>query len=183
MAEITEKIKDYMSTTHVNQPALLDKLSEFLAVEKGGKLLYQAAMSLVHDPDVLRQFQKFYEQTVRHEEILTRVISQLGGSPAHVSEGAKLAEAKAHALLETMNRTDGMRPAQVELNAMENIVLAETKDHADWELLGKIARQSSDDRIRDVLKPVVSDVEAEEDEHLNWTKTKMAELSMVALSK
>ena len=35
---------------------------------------------------------------------------------------------------------------------MENIVLAETKDHADWELLGKIPRQSSDDRIRDILK-------------------------------
>jgi hypothetical protein len=82
-----------------------------------------------------------------------------------------------------MNHTNGLKPAQVELNAMENIVLAETKDHADWELLGKISRQASDDRIRDVLKPVVSDVEAEEDEHLNWTKTKMAELAIAALSK
>jgi rubrerythrin len=94
MAEITEKIKDYMSTTNVNHPVFLDTLSEFLTVEKGGKLLYQAALPLVHDPEVRSQFQKFYEQTVRHEEILTRVIGQLGGSPQHMSEGAKIAEKK-----------------------------------------------------------------------------------------
>lgn len=35
----------------------------------------------------------------------------------------------------------------------ENIVLAETKDHADWELIGKIVRQSTDNRLREVLGP------------------------------
>jgi len=39
----------------------MDLLSEFLTVEKGGKLLYRAALGLVRDPDVKRQFQKFYE--------------------------------------------------------------------------------------------------------------------------
>jgi hypothetical protein len=37
-------------------------------------------------------------------------------------------------------------------------------------MLGKIARQSNDSRLRDVLKPAVSEVEPEEDEHLNWAK-------------
>src|ERR1700726_3769149 len=101
MAELTEKIKDYISTTNVNHSILLDLLSEFLAVEKGGKLLYQSALTHVRDPEVRRQFQKFYEQTVRREEILTRVIGHLGGSPQHLSAGAKMAEKKAHALLET----------------------------------------------------------------------------------
>jgi len=32
---------------------------------------------------------------------------------------------------------------------LKNIVLAETKDHADWELIGKIARQATDDRLRE----------------------------------
>jgi rubrerythrin len=201
MAEITEKIKDYMSTANVNLPMLLDHLSEFLAVERGGKMLYQAALSIIQNPDVLRQFQKFYEQTAHHEEVLTRVITELGGDPAHMSSGARLAEMKARSLLDTMNSPDGLRrtngaPAETtaeetfvpsstlaELNAMENIVLAETKDHADWELLGKISRQSSDERIRDVLKPVVSDIENQEDEHLNWTRQKLAELTMAALSR
>jgi rubrerythrin len=203
MAEITEKIKDYMSSANVSLPMLLDHLSEFLAVERGGKMLYQAALSIAHNPDVLRQFQKFYEQTAHHEEVLTRLITELGGDPAHISPAARLAEMKARSLLDTMNSSNGLSRANrapatsteqvaaapawsstlAELNAMENIVLAETKDHADWELLGKISRQSSDERIREVLKPVVSDIENEEDQHLNWTKQKLAELTMAALSK
>jgi hypothetical protein len=65
-----------------------------------------------------------------------------------------------------MMSADGLPNQAVEINAIANIVLAETKDHADWELLGKIARQSDDDKIRDVLKPAVVEVEPEEDEHL-----------------
>jgi hypothetical protein len=62
-------------------------------------------------------------------------------------------------------------------------VLAETKDHADWELLGKIVRQTTDSRLREVLGPAVDTVEQEEDEHLNWTRKKLADLQMEALTK
>jgi hypothetical protein len=68
-----------------------------------------------------------------------------------------------------MTSPAGLATKAAEINAIENIVLAETKDHADWEMLGKIARQSNDSRLRDVLKPAVSEVEPQEDEHLNWT--------------
>jgi hypothetical protein len=44
--------------------------------------------------------------------------------------------------------TDGLSGRAAEINAVENIILAETKDHADWELLGKISRQSDDEKIR-----------------------------------
>ena len=71
----------------------------------------------------------------------------------------------------------------MEINAIANIVLAETKDHVDWELLGKIARQSDDDKIRDVLKPAVVEVEPEEDEHLRWTKDQLARLGFAAIAK
>ena len=50
-------------------------------------------------------------------------------------------------------------------------------------MLGKIARQSNDSRLRDVLKPAVSEVEAQEDEHLNWTKEQLARLEFAALSE
>ena len=51
-----------------------------------------------------------------------------------------------------MTRADGIPNQAVEINAIENIVLAEMKDHANWELLGKIASQSDDDRIREVAQ-------------------------------
>ena len=79
-------------------------------------------------------------------------------------------------------RADGLPNQAAEINASENIVLAEMKDHANWELLGKIARQSDDDKIREVLKPAVAEVEPEEDEHLSGQE-QLARLEFAAIAK
>jgi rubrerythrin len=183
VANIIEKAEDYVSSAKISHDVLRDKLSEFLAVERGGLKLYERALQIVKDSAVSQKFREFREQTRTHESILLRVISQLGMDPTYVSPGAKVAQEKAEALLNTMSETDGLAPKAVEINAIENIVLAETKDHADWEMLGKIARQSDDPKLRDVLKPAVSEVEPQEDEHLNWTKEQMARLEFAAIAK
>jgi rubrerythrin len=183
MSQIMEKMEDYVSSSTISRAMLMDKLSEFLVVERGGVKLYQTALQIVRDPEVSEKFKEFYEQTRKHETILIRVINALGGDPEHVSGAAKLAETKAQALLKTMLESDGMAGESAELNAIENIILAETKDHADWEMLGKIARRSDDDKIRDVLKPAVSEVEPQEDEHLNWTVQQMSRLQFAAISQ
>jgi rubrerythrin len=183
MAELTEKIKDYASSATIKHEMLMDKLSEFLTVEKGGAKLYQAALQQVRNPDVVSKFREFYEQTLKHQDILTRVVRDLGGDPSYMSRGALLAQQKAEALLQTMTMTDGITPKQAEINAMENIILAETKDHADWELLGKIARRTTDSGLSGILKPAVDEVEPEEDEHLTWTKQQMATMAINAMSE
>ena len=183
MAEMMEKVKDYTTSANIKRPLLMEKLSEFLAVEKGGVKLYEAAIQQVRNRDVLNRFREFYQQTRRHVEILTRVITSLGGDPMQMSAGARVAEEKAQALLKTMTVSDGMRPEEAEINAIENIVIAETKDHADWQLLSHIARRSSDSRIRDILKPAVDEVEPEEDQHLTWTNEQMARMSLTSLTE
>lgn len=183
MANIIEKAEDYISSTKISRDVLRDKLSEFLAVERGGVKLYEQALRIVTDSQVSQKFQTFLEQTRKHESILIRVIQQLGMDPEYQSPGAKIAQEKAKGLLSTMSSPDGLLPQAAEINAIENIVLAETKDHADWEMLGKIARQTDDSRLRDILRPAVSDVEPEEDDHLNWTKEQMARLEFAAISE
>jgi rubrerythrin len=181
MAQLMDKLKDYTTSANIRRSLLMDKLSEFLAVERGGVKLYETAIQQVTDAEVLNRFREFYQQTRKHVEILSRVITSLGGDPTYMSPGAKMAEEKAQALLSTMTQSDGMGPQQTEMNAIENIVIAETKDHADWELLGHIARRSSDSQLRDVLKPAVDEVAPEEDQHLNWTTEQMARLGLAAL--
>ena len=183
MSEISETVKDYFTTSEFTRDEVMDKLSEFLTVEQGGKKLYEAALKHVQHPEVSQKFHEFLQQTIRHEQILTNIIEKLGGKPGHKSAGAKLADQKAKALLKSMEETKGMSPDQIEINAMENIVLAETKDHADWELLGHSAHRSEDSKLSELLKPAVSEVEGQEDEHLQWTKTKMGELALKALEK
>ncbi|MBV8772209.1 MAG: ferritin-like domain-containing protein [Deltaproteobacteria bacterium] len=182
MAEILEKVKDYTTSVNVDRALLMEKLSEFLAVEKGGVKLYEAAIPQVRNPDVLTRFREFHQQTRKHVDILTRVIGALGGDPMHMSAGARVAEEKAQALLKTMSTPDSLGPDEVEVNAIENIVIAETKDHADWQLLSHLARRSSDPKIRDILKPAVDEVEPEEDQHLSWTSEQMAQLSLISLT-
>jgi rubrerythrin len=180
MAEITEMFRDFFTNAQINLTTLQEILSEFLAVEKGGQKLYQKALSLVSDAEVRAKFKEFHNQTVNHQKILTEIIAQLGGNPRAMSRTAKIATKKAQGLLSTMSRA-GLSADEAELNAIENIVLAETKDHADWELIGKIARQTTDGRLREVLGAAARTVEDQEDQHLNWTRKKLGEMQMQAL--
>ena len=182
MAEFTEKVQDFFTNAEINNSQMMNMLSEFLTVEQGGEELYEKALTLVFDPEVKSKFKEYLEQTRNHQKVLTNVIKRLGGNPKMQSPTAKLAEEKAQSLLKSMSKS-GLSKEQRQLNAIENIVLAETKDHADWELLGKIARQTNDGELRDVLMPAVKEVEDQEDEHLNWPRTKMAELAMVSLTQ
>ena len=183
MSEITETVKDYFTSSKFKRDELMDKLSEFLTVERGGVKLYETALHLVHDREVKEKYQEFLRQTRRHEEILTDIIEKLGGKPSHKSAGAKIAEQKAEALLKTMTETKGMSAGEAEVNAIENIVIAETKDHADWELLGHLAHRSEDSHLSRLLKPAVSEVESQEDEHLSFSKKKMGELALKGLER
>jgi len=62
---------------------------------------------------------------------------------------------------------------EAELVAAECVVLAETKDHLNWSLIGEIAKKSKGDDAK-VLKAAHDEVEDEEDEHLyhttGWTR-------------
>ena len=60
-------------------------------------------------------------------------------------------------------------PAAAELVACESVVLAETKDHLDWELLGKCAEHLTGAKA-DTLKSAYEKIEEQEDEHLYHTR-------------
>ena len=57
--------------------------------------------------------------------------------------------------------------------AAECVVLAETKDHQNWELIGEVAKKLKGDEAK-ALKEAREEVEDEEDEHLyhtmGWTR-------------
>ena len=63
----------------------------------------------------------------------------------------------------------GGNPEAAQLVACECVVLAETKDHLDWELIGKCAKQLSGEQAK-VLKAAFEKIEDEEDEHLYHSK-------------
>ena len=71
-------------------------------------------------------------------------------------------------------------PPAAEIVACECVVLAETKDHADWELIGECAK-ATEGEDADVLQAAYDRIEDEEDEHLYHTKGWCRELWLRAL--
>jgi hypothetical protein len=71
-------------------------------------------------------------------------------------------------------------PAAAELVACECVVLAETKDHMDWELIGKCA-EHLEGSAAEALKAAYDEIEDQEDEHLYHTKGWCRELWLQSL--
>jgi rubrerythrin len=165
----------------VNNEVLLDKLSEFLMVEQCGWQLYRVVGERATDPELRARYQEFGQETDRHRTILTGLIRDLGGDPDHVSPTARLAQRKSESLLASALVAGPLSEAEREANDLENVVLAETKDHADWELLGRLAEQLPNGKARKAIEAAVAEVGPQEDEHLGWAQTKLAELDLKAI--
>ena len=68
-------------------------------------------------------------------------------------------------------------PQAAQIVAAECVVLAETKDHLNWELIGELAKKTD----AKLLQPAYEQVEEEEDEHLYHTTGWTRELWIQAL--
>ena len=75
---------------------------------------------------------------------------------------------------------DAGKPEAAQVVAAECIVLAETKDHLNWELIGRVAEKLKGEQ-RDALEAAYEDAEDEEDEHLYHTKGWTRELWIASL--
>lgn len=135
---------------------LLDQLSEFLMVEQGGFELYRVAEARAIDPELKAKYAEFGEETAHHREVLVRLIERLGGDPDYVSPTARGAQFKASKLLESSRVVDGLSDQELMLSDLENVLLAETKDHADWVLLRRIHEQVSKGRLRSMARKTKS---------------------------
>jgi rubrerythrin len=165
----------------MNNEVLLDKLSEFLMVEQCGWQLYRVMADRTGDPELKNRYEEFGRETDRHRTILTGLIRDLGGDPDYVSPTARLAQAKSEALLASALAAGPLSDAERKANDLENVLLAETKDHADWELLGQLAEQLPNGKTKTAIEAAVAEVEPQEDEHLGWAQTKLATLGLQAI--
>ena len=72
-----------------------------------------------------------------------------------------------NALVKAMEMAlDAGKPEAAQVVAAECVVLAETKDHLNWELIGEVAKKAKGEKGA-ALKEAHKEVEEEEDEHLS----------------
>lgn len=143
-------------------------LLQALETERGGIKIYTAAIQAAQNEDLRTEWEEYLEQTRTHEQVLTNVFAELGMDTEESSPGRKVVAHQGASLVKAIEMAMATaNPAAAELVAAECVVLAETKDHQNWELIGKVAEAGGANAK--VLKQAFEAVEQDEDHHLYHT--------------
>ncbi len=149
--------------------------------ERGGVKIYKTALKCAVRPDLEKEWTKYLSQTENHVVVLTDVCKELGIDPGTQTPGCKIVRDVGTALVTAMETALAQgNPAAAQIVACECVTLAETKDHADWELIGEAAK-GLDGKPADALADAYDEIEDEEDEHLYHTKGWCRELWLESL--
>ena len=161
--------------------SLKELLLQSLEHEKGGVEVYETALRCVVRDDLREEWENYLDQTRNHVEILTKVCATLGLDLDEDTPGQQVVRHLGQALVQAMEMalSAGAQDA-AQLVACECVVLAETKDHLDWELIGKCAEALKGAEGKE-LKAAYEEVEDQEDEHLYHTKGWCRELWIESL--
>jgi ferritin-like metal-binding protein YciE len=153
----------------MNQDKLHELLYQALETEKGGVQVYSAAVRCAVNDDLRAEWEEYLEQTRHHVEVLEHVFREFGLDAQEETPGREVVRKLGTSLVQAISlAASGGEPEAAELVAAECVVLAETKDHMNWELLSKAAETLSGDE-RAALEKACQEVEDEEDEHLYHT--------------
>jgi rubrerythrin len=157
-------------------------LYQMLETELGGVQIYTTALQCVVNDDLEEEWTKYLEQTKRHVEIMRELMTELGLDPDAQTAGRQVVRHIGESLVKAMQiaQSGGDKPEAAELVACECVVLAETKDHLNWELLSKCAEKAKGEQKK-AMKAAIEEVEEQEDEHLYHSKGWCRELWIQSL--
>jgi len=160
---------------------LNELLYQALETELGGVQIYTAAVECAVNSDLKEEWEKYLDQTRVHVKIVQGIFSELGLDPETETPGRKVVRHQGESLLKAIQMAqEAGDPAAAEIVAAECVVLAETKDHLNWELIGEAVDHASA-KVADVLREAHDQVEEEEDEHVYHTRGWTRELWIKAL--
>jgi rubrerythrin len=149
-------------------------LYQALETELGGVQIYSTALRCVINEELKEEWEEYLEQTQSHVQIVQDTMEELGLNTETETPGRLVVRHIGESLVKAMEMAlSSGEPAAAQLVAAECVVLAETKDHLNWELIGEAAKKAKGDMAR-TLKDAHDEVEDEEDEHLyhtaGWTR-------------
>jgi len=165
----------------MNATQVRELLLQSLEHERGGVKIYKAAIAAAQRPDLKAEWTEYLEQTEQHVQSLTEVCEVFEIDPMMATPGTQIVKANGAALLQAIETARAAGdPKAAQLVAAECIVLAETKDHMNWELIGEVAKELTNEQ-QAVVSEAYGRIEDEEDEHLYHTQGWARELWLDAL--
>lgn len=153
----------------MNDEQVTELLYQALETELGGVEVYKTALKCAVNEDLHKEWEKYLSETENHVRIVNDVFDQLGLNKEVETPGRNIVRMKGEALIDAMETAlaEGDETA-AQLVAAECVVEAETKDHANWELIGQVSGKATGE-MKSVLSDAYEQVEEEEDMHLYHT--------------
>ena len=165
----------------MTESQLHELLYQALETELGGVQIYTKAIECAVNEDLKKEWQEYLEQTENHVGIAEELCRTFGLDTDAETPGRLVVRHIGESLVKAMRLAqESGEPAAAELVACECVVLAETKDHQNWELIGEAAKKAKGEQ-RKALKSAHEEVEEEEDEHLYHSKGWCRELWLASL--
>ena len=165
----------------MNDEQLADLILQSLEHEQGGVRVYEQAVECAINDELKDEWETYLNETREHVSLLEGVCEAMGIDPRAKPPSRDVVATVGQALVDAMRlAAESGNPVAAQLTACEAVVLAETKDHADWELLGKCAKHMTGPGA-EALLAAVAIVEDQEDQHLYHTKGWCRELWLEAL--
>ncbi|MBA3463169.1 MAG: hypothetical protein H0T46_24650 [Deltaproteobacteria bacterium] len=156
-------------------------LLQSLEHEIGGVKVYETAITCAINADLKKEWQGYLAETKQHVETLTKVCREVGIDPKRETPGRTVVRHIGGALVEAMKMAKKAgEPVGAQLVACECVVNAETKDHLDWFLIGKVSDHLDGDKAA-ALRAAYDEIEDQEDEHLYHSKGWCRELWIESL--
>lgn len=167
----------------LNEKEMTDLLCQALETEIGGVQIYEKALECVINEELKEEFQEYLEQTREHVAILRGVFEKFGLDENLMTPGRKVVKHIGASLVKAMELAQSSGEAEAaQIVACEAVMLAETKDHANWELMGLMVEKGDlEEEQARALSDACEQVEDQEDEHLYHTTGWCRELAIEGL--
>jgi len=165
-----QKIGPSISKGKIMQTEQLKQLLyEVLETEMGGVQVYETAIRCAVNEDLKEEWERYLEQTQKHEQIVRDLCDKFGLDAETETSGRQVVRHIGESLVKAMEiALESGKPEAAQIVTAECVVEAETKDHLNWELLAQVAQKTKGDEEK-TPKKALKEVEAEEDEHLYHT--------------
>jgi len=170
-ARTGDEVATPFESTGMNGHFLADFLSAMATHERCGTHLYRSLAQRSLNPVLKARYREFGEETLHHVEVLTRMLSVIGGDAGYVSPMARGVEKSDAGLLESTYLLAGsLDPMAQEALMLDAVLVAETIDNTNWTTLGQIAEAMPEGPIRSAVADAVAEVAPQEDHHLEWAR-------------
>jgi len=170
-----------MKNQPYNKTQLHELLYQSLETERGGIKIYQTALSCAVNEDLKMEWQQYLDQTLTHEQVLLDIFDELGLDPDTITPGTVVVAHIGGSLVKAMHMAKaGGNAVTAQLVAGECVVLAETKDHQNWQLIGHLAMHGQGEETQ-ALKKAFDLVSQDEHHHLYHTQGFLRELWIESL--